>query len=57
MWGATCVLVALACAHEAYARPFVPEVRGVIECESNVSGIHPEDFEEFDCLAMGEDVK
>ena len=51
------MLVALACAHEAYARPFVQEVRGVIECESNVSGIHPEDFEEFDCLAMGEDVK
>ena len=59
MWGATCVRMAVACAH---ARPqdgraVVQEVRGATEGESNVSGLFPEEFEEVDRLAMGEDVE
>ena len=42
---------------EAYGRAVVEEVRGVTECENIVGGLFPEEFEEVDRLAMGEDVK
>ena len=61
VWGATCVRMAVACAH---ARPIVArlwektvEVRGATEGERIVSGLFPEEFEEIDRLAMGEDVE
>ena len=40
------------CACEAYGRPVVEEVRGATEGQWAPLG--HEDFEEFDCLAMGE---
>ena len=42
---------------EAYGRAVVEEVRGATEGERIVSGLFPEDFEEVDRLAMGEDVE
>ena len=63
VWGATCVRMAVVCAH---ARPMVArlwkkaqrqEVRGATAGERLVSGLFPEEFEEFDRLAMGEDVQ
>ena len=61
VWGATCVRMAVACAH---ARPMVArlwpfeEIRGATEGERIVSGLFPEEFEEeIDRLAMGEDVQ
>ena len=39
---------------EAYDRAVVEEVRGETEGERIVSGLFPEEFEEVDCLAMGE---
>ena len=42
---------------EAYGRAVVEEVRGATEGERIVSGLFPEEFEEFDRLAMGEDVQ
>ena len=59
VWGATCVRMVVACAH---ARPMVAplwleEVRGATEGERIVSGLFPEEFEEVDRLAMGEDVQ
>ena len=42
---------------EAYGRAVVEEVRGAAEGERLVSGPFPEEFEEFDRLAMGEDVQ
>ena len=38
-------------------RAVVEEVRGATEGERIVSGLFPEEFEEFDRLAMGEDVQ
>ena len=54
MWGATCVRMR-AC--EVYGRAVVEEVRGATEDEGIVSGFFPEEFEEVDRLAMGEDVE
>ena len=45
------------CARKAYGRPIVEEVRCATEGEGVVRGLLPEDFEGFDRLAMGEDVK
>ena len=42
---------------EAYDRAVVEEVRGAMEGERIVSGLFPEEFEEIDHLAMGEDVQ
>ena len=42
---------------KAHGRAVVEEVRGATEGERLVSGLFPEQFEEFDCLAMGEDVQ
>ena len=42
---------------KAHGRAVVEEVRGSTEGERIVSGLLPEDFEEFDRLAMGEDVQ
>ena len=42
---------------EAYGRAVVEEVRGATEGERIVSGLFPEEFEEIDRLAMGEDVQ
>jgi len=42
---------------EAYGRAVVEEVRGATEGESIVSGLFPEEFEEVDRLAIGEDVE
>ena len=55
VWGATCVRMAVACAH---ARPMVvEEVHGTTKGERIVRGLFPEEFEEFDRLAMGEDAQ
>ena len=40
-----------------HGRAVVEEVRGATEGERIVSGLFPEEFEEVDCLAMGEDVQ
>ena len=45
------------CACKDYGRPVVEEVREVTEGESIVSGLLPKYFEEFDRLAMGNDMK
>ena len=45
------------CACETYGRPIVEEVCGATEGEGTVSELLPKDFEEFDRLAMGEDVE
>ena len=45
------------CACEAYGRAAVEEVRGATEGERIVSGLVPEEFEEIDRLARGEDVE
>ena len=45
------------CVCEAYDRPVVEQVSGATEGEGIVSGLLPKEFEEFDHLAMGEDVK
>ena len=42
---------------EACGRAVVEEVRGATEGERIVSGLFPEEFEEVDRLAMGEDVE
>ena len=42
---------------ESYGRAVVEEVRGATEGERIVSGLFPEEFEEVDRLAMGEDVQ
>ena len=42
---------------ESYGRAVVEEVRGATEGERIVSGLFPEEFEEIDRLAMGEDVQ
>ena len=42
---------------EACGRAVVEEVRGATEGERIVSGLFPEEFEEIDRLAMGEDVQ
>ena len=42
---------------EANSRAVGEEVRGATEGERIVSGLFPEEFEEFDRLAMGEDVQ
>ena len=42
---------------EAYGRVVVEEVRGATEGEHIVSELFPEEFEEIDRLAMGEDVQ
>ena len=42
---------------DAYGRAVVEEVRGATEGEGIVSGLFPEEFEEVDRLAMGEDVE
>ena len=42
---------------EAYGRAVVEEVRGATEGKRSVSGLFPEEFDEFDRLAMGEDVE
>ena len=42
---------------EAYGRAVVEEVRSATEGENIVSGLFPEEFEEIDRLAMGEDVE
>ena len=42
---------------EAYGRAVVEEVRGATEGERIVSGLFPEEFEEVDRLAMGEDLQ
>ena len=59
VWGATCVRMAVACAHARpqYGRAVVEEVRGATEGESIVSGLFPEEFEEIDRLTVGEDVQ
>ena len=44
-------------AFEAYGRAVVEEVRGATEGERIVSGLFPEEFEDVDRLAMGEDVQ
>ena len=57
VWGATCVRKAVACAH---ARPMVARLWkkcGATEGERFVGGLFPEEFEEFDRPAKGEDVK
>ena len=49
VWGATCVRMAVAwrtC--KAHGRAVVEEVRGPTEGERIVSGLFPEEFEEFD---------
>ena len=45
------------CTCESHGRAVVEEVRGTTEGKRIVSGLFPEEFEEFDCLAMGEDVQ
>ena len=45
------------CTCEACCRAVVEEVRGATEGERIISGLFPEEFEEFDRLAMGEDVQ
>ena len=40
-----------------HGRAVVEEVRGTTEGKRIVSGLVPEEFEEFDRLAMGEDVQ
>ena len=46
------------CSCKDYGRPVVEEVRGSMEGERVVSALLPENFEEFDILAIGdEDVK
>ena len=58
VWGATCVRMAVACAHASpMVARVVGEVRGTTEGKRIVSGLVPEEFEEFDRLAMGEDVQ
>ena len=42
---------------ETYGRAVVEEVLGATEGERIVSGPFPEEFEEVDRLAMGEDVQ
>ena len=42
---------------EAYGRAVVEEIRGAMEGERIVSGLFPEEFEEIDRLAVGEDVQ
>ena len=42
---------------KAHGRAVVEEVHGATEGERFVSGLFPEEFEEFDRLAMGEDVQ
>ena len=42
---------------KAHGRAVVKEVRGTAEGKRMVSGHFPEEFEEFDRLAMGEDVQ
>ena len=42
---------------KTYGRAVVEEVRGTTEGERIVSGLFPEEFEEFDRLVMGEDVQ
>ena len=42
---------------ESYGRPVVEEVLGATEGEGIVRGLFPEEFEEVDRRAMGEDVK
>ena len=59
VWGATPVR-AHGCglrACEAYGRAVVEQVRGAMEGERIISGLFPEEFEETDRLAMGEDVQ
>ena len=55
--GSKCAHDSGLCACEAYGRPVVEEVRGATEAGIIVSGLLPEEFEEVDHLAMGEDVK
>ena len=40
---------------EAYGRAVVEEVRGATEGERIVGGLFPEEFEDIDCLTVGED--
>ena len=60
VWGATCVRIAVACAH---ASPMVVRLwkkyaaRRKVNTLPRVSGLFPEEFEEVDRLAMGEDVQ
>ena len=42
---------------QAYSRAVVEEVRGATKGGRIVSGLFPEEFEELDRLAMGEDVE
>ena len=42
---------------EAYGRAVADQVRGATEGEGIVSGLFPEEFEEIDHVAMGEDVE
>ena len=44
------------CTCKSHGRAVVEEVRGTTEGKRFVSGLFPEEFEEFDRLAMGEDV-
>ena len=58
VWGATCVRMAVAfrtC--KAHGRAVVEEVRGTTDGGRIVSGLFPEEFEEFDSLSRGEDVQ
>ena len=56
VWGATCVhMVVHAC--KDHGRAVVEEVRGTTEGKRIVSGLVPEEFEEFDRLGMGGDVQ
>ena len=43
------------CTWKAHGRAVVEEVRGTTEGKCFVSGLFPEEFEEFDRLSMGED--
>ena len=45
------------CTCKSHGRAVVEEVRGTTEGKRFVSGLFPEEFEEFDRLAMGEDVQ
>ena len=45
------------CTCKSHGRAVVEEVRGTTESKCIVSGLFPEEFEEFYRLAMGEDVQ
>ena len=55
VWGATCVRMAVACAH---ARPMVARLWKKYAARRKVNALSvAKEFEEFDRLAMGEDVQ